>query len=142
MSVMQYSKLITESKESLRDRLVVCITGERENTAFENTIKIVLDELKKQTELHEKHLKVIFGDCTGVDASAKKLCQEMGIDYEVYKAEWRTYGLAAGPLRNKQMIDIANVAYAFHSNIKESKGTKNTIKLAKSKGIPIHLFEK
>lgn len=120
--------------------LIVCITGERNNDSFEHTINVVLNSLIDITDDKIK-LKIIFGDCSGVDTTAKKLCIEKGINYQVHPANWDLHGKAAGPIRNAQMIDIANVVYAFHSNIKNSKGTKNTIKLAKGKGIQYRLFE-
>ena len=121
-----------------RKTFVVCITGERETRVFRRTIGIVLDELKKMTE--NVDLKVIFGDCTGVDTDAKELCIEKNINYEVFPANWKLHGKAAGPIRNAEMVDLANIVYAFHTDITKSKGTKNTIKLAKEKKIVHRLF--
>lgn len=98
---------------------------------------VIFSELKNNLGVN---FKVIFGDCTGVDTTAKKLCMEMCIDYKVYPAEWTKYKRKAGPIRNKEMVDLAHVVYAFHTDMKSSKGTKNTILLAKEKGIPARVF--
>ncbi len=40
------------------------------------------------------------------------------------------------------MIDEnPSLVLAFHSNLKSSKGTKNTIKMAKEKGIKVEIIE-
>lgn len=50
-----------------------------------------------------------------------------------------TYGNAAGPIRNKQMIDQANCLVAFP--LSDSKGTKQAIAYAKEKKIPVFVYE-
>lgn len=127
---------------AVKKPLIVCITGERCVKTFRNTISVVLDELQKITNDNSLDLQLIFGDCSGVDTDAKELCIEKNINYKVYPADWKLHGKAAGPIRNKIMVDLANVVYAFHTDITKSKGTKNTIKLAKEKGIVVKLFTK
>jgi hypothetical protein len=127
------------TEKQAKVKFVVCISGERNVESFKSTISVVLDELKKS--VGEK-LHIIFGDCTGVYTTAKELCIEMKINYKDYPANWTKHGKNAGPIRNKEMVDLADVVYAFHTDIRKSKGTKNTIKLAKAKGIPIHLFDR
>ncbi len=104
----------------------ICITGQRDTHIFSNLIE-------KMLIIHKPSL-VIFGDCTGVDTDAKNICEKLKISYKVYPANWKKYGLKAGPIRNKDMIDTnPNLVLAFHSNINTSKGTKNTVNLAKKK---------
>ncbi|KKN01348.1 hypothetical protein LCGC14_1128740 [marine sediment metagenome] len=47
------------------------------------------------------------------------------------------YGKAAGPIRNKQMLDEGqpHLVLAFHDNIEESTGTKDMVKQAAKRGI-------
>lgn len=52
-------------------------------------------------------------------------------------ADWTTYGKAAGPIRNRQMLDLnPDIVIAFHNDITSSKGTKDTVTEAKRRGIP------
>jgi hypothetical protein len=125
---------MAESKE----QHIVCITGERETREFLPTMKQVFCELIWK---HADKLFVIFGECTGVDACAYEICKDLSIRHKMYVAQWSTYGKSAGPLRNKQMIEVADEVYAFHRNISYSKGTKNTIAQARAKGIPVHYFD-
>lgn len=118
-------------------KYIVCITGERDNRGFREQI---VDNICR-LYMDKENIKFIFGDCSGVDIDAKEICTNLNIEYEVFPADWKKLGLKAGPVRNAQMIELADHVLAFHSDLKKSKGTKNTIKLAKKKGIPIEIFD-
>ncbi len=114
----------------------ICITGERATNKFYNQI---LTDISNELIIDDK-IEFLFGDCTGVDSDALKICKLLNIKYTVYAADWSARGLAAGPIRNKQMIDSLNQSdevWAYHSDITKSKGTKNTISLAKKKKLKI-----
>jgi hypothetical protein len=59
-----------------------------------------------------------------------------------FPADWETYGKAAGPIRNTQMLTEGNpdMVAAFHNDISKSKGTKNMIVQAKKAGIKVILL--
>lgn len=79
---------------------------------------------------------VIEGECRGADILARKAAKELGIPVDPCPAEWNLYGIAAGPIRNKKMIDQQpDLVLAFHSDITESRGTANTLCLAEDAGI-------
>lgn len=45
---------------------------------------------------------------------------------------------AEGPIRNKRMLDEgAEIVYAFHPNLEQSKGTRNMINQALRRNIPV-----
>ena len=48
---------------------------------------------------------IITGGASGVDTIAHEWAKEVGCKTEVYPADWEKYGKAAGPIRNKQMLD-------------------------------------
>ena len=48
---------------------------------------------------------VIHGGAAGADFLAGAWADERGITTATFPADWSTHGLAAGPLRNQQMID-------------------------------------
>ena len=80
---------------------------------------------------------IIQGMCRGVDLMARHLGVKYGFEVEDYPADWDKYGRAAGPIRNKQMLDEGkpDLVYAVHPNISESKGTKNMVNQANKRGI-------
>ena len=58
---------------------------------------------------------LIAGGAQGADTLAVEWAQARGIRTEVYMAEWDKYGRAAGPIRNKQMLDegLPDLVIAF-----------------------------
>jgi predicted Rossmann-fold nucleotide-binding protein len=48
---------------------------------------------------------VIEGGYSGADKLAKQWAKNNGINVEEYSPDWDKYGLAAGPIRNTQMLD-------------------------------------
>ena len=63
------------------------------------------------------------------------------VGIEDYPADWDTYNRAAGPIRNKQMLDSGvDYVVGFHDDIVNSKGTKDMLKQCAKAGIPGRLF--
>lgn len=84
---------------------------------------------------------ITHGGCKGVDMTADKVACKLGILVDLVPADWERYGRAAGPIRNKQMLDKGpQVVYAFHQKIESSRGTKDMINQTKRRGIPVYLI--
>lgn len=66
----------------------------------------------------------------------------MPVIHRPFPADWKQYGKAAGPIRNKQMLDEGqpDLVLCFHDDIEKSKGTKNMYELAKARGIKTKLI--
>ena len=101
------------------------------------------DRLWTDKELIRKVLKeypvdtIFEGEAPGADTLARIVAGELGITVDPYPALWRLYGNAAGPIRNRKMLDQKpDLVLAFHDNIKVSKGTADTIREARRRGIP------
>jgi len=80
---------------------------------------------------------LITGEARGADKLARDYAYDNDIPFEVYVADWNSFGKSAGPMRNNELIKDADEVIAFWDG--NSVGTKNTIKLAKKKGIPIYI---
>lgn len=79
--------------------------------------------LKTFHQLFEVH-EYLYGDCpAGVDEFAKN---HLEMELTKFPANWNQLGLAADPIRNREMADYANVLIAF-------KGTADMIKAAQSR---------
>ena len=61
---------------------------------------------------NEYDLVILSGHCSGADMMAERYAKENGFALEIFPADW-SLGRKAGPLRNKQMVDIADFAIAF-----------------------------
>lgn len=57
-------------------------------------------------------------------------------------AEWNRLGRRAGPIRNREMLDLQpDIVLAFHDNLGESRGTKDCAEEAIRRGIPVAVYD-
>lgn len=111
----------------LDKRILVC--GSRE---FDNW-QLMLETMAPYQEI--ENLTIIEGEAKGADFLARVWAKYLGKTIEAYPADWKTYGKAAGPIRNKEMLlkGRPNLVIAFLS--KGSIGTKDMIKQAKEANV-------
>jgi hypothetical protein len=115
-------------------KIIVC--GSRYNPEkYKKQINRVFKKLKSNTI-------IIHGACRGVDQLAGDIATGFQLEVIEYPADWKKYGKAAGPLRNKEMLkENPKYVFAFHDKLYESKGTKNMIELAKKENIIVYLMD-
>lgn len=84
---------------------------------------------------------IIHGGCKGADMMADYIAKKLGFEVERFDAKWEEYGKAAGPIRNKQMLEEGkpDLVLAFHEAIHTSKGTHDMIRQAVKAGLPVML---
>lgn len=97
---------------------------------------------QKLDELHEQSpiTIIIHGGARGADAMAGKWCEDrLGVAPIVFPAKWNTHKIAAGPIRNQQMIDegMPDLVVLFPGG----NGTRDMERRAKSAGIPTIRYE-
>lgn len=95
----------------------------------------IVDEYLSEIKLKYRII-ILSGHCSGTDIMAERYAYEHSYQLEVFSANW-SLGKKAGPLRNKEMIDKADMAIAFFSG---GRGTKSLIDFAKKKGIPLKVY--
>lgn len=79
-------------------------------------------------------LIIINGAAEGADLLASKWAYDNKIPCWRFPANWDLYGKAAGPLRNKQMLEEnPDIVIAFPGG----KGTANMVKQARERGIEV-----
>ena len=86
---------------------------------------------------------ILEGGARGADTIAHDIAHHLGIPHKRYFANWTQLGKAAGAIRNRWMLEKGNPDHvlAFHGDIKNSKGTKHMIEIAKKAGVPVTLVE-
>ncbi len=110
----------------------VVVTGSR-NWSDVTAIEMELKELPEGTIIHH-------GGCRGADTIAGVIATELGFRVKEYPANWAGYGKAAGPIRNRAMLETEpDLVLAFL--MPESKGTKDTIEKAESMGLTVKVIE-
>ena len=72
---------------------------------------------------------IVSGGARGADKMAEIYAKERGIPTQIFPADWDTYGKKAGFIRNRDIVENCDLLVAFWDG--ESKGTKNSISIAK-----------
>lgn len=108
----------------------VIVSGGRDFTNTElmhRTLCVVVGLLDMVTILH--------GDAKGADALARTWAEKYGVARQQFDADWTKHGLAAGPIRNAEMVRHGTHLVAFWDG--QSKGTKDIIDKARARKLPV-----
>ncbi len=88
--------------------------------------------------LQNVNVKEIVSGCAyGADLLGENYAEEYGYLIHQFPANWTVNGVAAGPIRNRQMAKHADLLIAFWDG--KSKGTKNMIEEAKKHNLKIRV---
>lgn len=102
------------------------------------------DEIRTRLEEFDVFAEVtlVVGDCsTGADEIAYRVATDLGWSIEVHWADWDEYGRAAGPRRNREMVDSgADWCFAFFKTGAGNKGTQGCVNMAVAAGIAVTEF--
>lgn len=99
------------------------------------------DSLKKAmatVKFGNNDVTIISGTARGADSLGERYASENKLEIKRFPANWNKYGKAAGPIRNKEMLEQANCVICFWDG--KSRGTKNMIEITKEAGKPIAVF--
>ena len=130
----------------------VAITGDRRWGDPRRTPPLLLGAITRELAIIETALRtldpttdfVVLGDARGADRVALAACKELGLPYRVHRADWGRYGRAAGPRRNRAMLDDVALTrtadetvevWYFHWDIDKSRGTRDCVLEARRRGI-------
>lgn len=109
-------------------RVLVC--GGRNFADWEKTCW-ALDQYSR----NDPPITIIQGGASGADFLAKVWAKFNKVDFEEYPADWKTYGYAAGGIRNQQMLDEGkpDLVVAFPGG----NGTADMVRRAKKANIEV-----
>lgn len=100
--------------------MICIIAGSREIEDYS-----ILDNFIKENKLEGKITEVVSGGARGVDRLGEEWARNHDLKVTNFQAHWLKHGKAAGPIRNKQMADYADMAVILWDG--KSKGTRNMI---------------
>lgn len=121
----------------------VLVTGDR-NYSDREKVKEILTTLVQLNSSMGDHNEIILlhGAAKGADTLAGEVGASLDFRVVAIPADWERYGRAAGPIRNRQMLDEQpDLVIAFHDDIENSKGTKDCLMEAERRGIDSILVE-
>jgi predicted Rossmann fold nucleotide-binding protein DprA/Smf involved in DNA uptake len=81
--------------------------------------------------------EIIHGGCRGIDEAAQRIFEGI-FKITVVPADWASHSKAAGPIRNRQMAEMADALVAIWDG--KSRGTKNMIDVATEKGLKVFVY--
>ena len=110
----------------------IVVTGSRDWDDVE-TVEETLSEFPEGTIL-------IHGNARGLDKIAAAIGEKRGFDVRAFHADWSRHGRAAGPIRNRDMLEQEPyIVLAFP--LPDSKGTVNCMNQARDMGICVRVVK-
>lgn len=114
------------------------IVGKRDFSDF----PLIWFVLENDFDIFNPKHQIVTGCAQGVDKIARIISWikyfANGTNKFFYCADWDKHGKAAGPIRNKQIVDECDQVIAFWCG--KSRGTKSTINLAYEQHKPVHIY--
>lgn len=88
---------------------------------------------------NKKEVEIVSGTTNGADILGEKYAASKLYPVAYFPADWVKLGNAAGPIRNTQMANYADVLVAFLDG--KSAGTKNMIETMKKLDKPVRVYQ-
>lgn len=90
----------------------------------------------------DRDVTILHGGARGADRIASNIAKALGLHVQEVPAAWAAKGRAAGPIRNRKMLDLEpDLVIAFHADLDGgSKGTKDCVREARRRGIPVEVI--
>lgn len=85
-----------------------------------------------------RDIVIVSGGARGADETGEFYALSKGYDVERYPADWEKYGKGAGPIRNKEMLEIADAVVVFWDG--KSRGTMNMKNITEDSGKPLRVI--
>jgi len=86
--------------------------------------------------------EIVTGGAAGADALAEEVARDLALPVTVVRADWRRYGAAAGPIRNAEVVRLADAAIAFVDKpLIASKGTNDVVCRFRRAGKPVEVVQ-
>lgn len=122
---------------SKKENFKVIVAGSRGFNDYRLLRENCNSALREKKKTH--NIIIVSGHAKGADAFGEKYAKDEGFDLEIFPADWKKFGKAAGFRRNEQMAEFADALIAFWDG--KSHGTKHMIDIATEKGIKVKVIE-
>lgn len=102
--------------------LVIVIAGTR---SVSNASDAVSGAFFRSPWGNRHRVKIISGGGGNIDMAAEQFALSMKFPFQEFPADWNQHGKAAGPIRNRQMAEMADVGIVVWDG--QSRGTLNMV---------------
>ena len=101
-----------------------------------------VSSIERELQKFSGDVIIIHGAARGADSIAGNVAKGLGFKVEAYPAKWDKLGIAAGPIRNVQMLEEGkpDLVLAFHPDLNKSRGTSHMVKIARKAGVKVFCF--
>ena len=107
----------------MSERIKVAVVGSRTFNNFD----LFLTKMQEIFIVADIEM-IISGGARGADKMAERFAELFDIPIQVFRPDWGKHGKAAGFIRNKDIVENADVVIAFWDG--SSHGTKHSMELA------------
>lgn len=112
------------------------VCGSRDYDDREQMKRVLARALETLDPWLTEDIRVIHGGARGADRLAAEILSNSIYEVQEFPADWERHGKAAGPIRNRQMLDeLPDLVIAFP--VGESRGTWDTINEARRRGFRV-----
>ena len=95
-------------------------------------------KLEKELNKMENITEIVSGGAKGADTLAREFAEKNDIKLTEFTPDYKKYGRGAPIRRNKEIVEYSDQIIAFWDG--KSRGTKNTIDIAKKQGKPVTII--
>ena len=81
--------------------------------------------------------EIVSGGAQGVDSMGLNHARANNIPVKIFVPDWKTYGKAAGPIRNTEMADNADALILVWDG--KSRGSADMLNKAQDKGLKVYV---
>lgn len=108
------------------------LAGSRHFEVFGNLNELMESQPFEITE-------IVSGHSGNVDLAGEEWATANEIPIKLFEPNWKVFGLSAGPKRNRQMAEYADVLIALWDG--KSRGTKNMIEEMEKLKKPVYIYK-
>lgn len=119
-------------------RLAIVGTRSKGRNDYQEFLNLLKDYISRLEEEGITIISIVTGDASGIDSYARRYAKESSLHLQVFKADWSSFGRAAGPMRNTLIVKNSDILVAFWDG--ESPGTKNSILQARKRGMRVDVL--
>lgn len=112
--------------------------GNAADPHFDDNLGLFQDAMEDQTVVptDDPGTVIIHGGASGLDSVAQDWCESLGVESEVFPANWKMSPRGAGAIRNRQMLRSGvDLCIAFPLTDVKSSGTMDMINVCDKAGV-------